>query len=464
MTYPDFRTIKPTKKQYEAWQKWLDPNTLYVLFGGAAGGGKTWFICEKQITQAYQYPGIKMFIARKQLKRLMASTFITFNKVCTFHGIPRDDWYLDGKYNYIQFKNGSRIDLLDVDYQPSDPMFERLGSLEFTNGDIEEAGEIKEAAFDILKSRVGRHRNTEFNLPPKIGLTCNPTKNFLYATFYKPWKQGILPKEYAFVQALFNDNPFVSEEYGKALAQLSDIQTRQRLMMGNWEYADDPAALMSYDAILDMWTNSVPSGPRHLTCDVARYGGDKIVIYLWEGNRIVKVWVYQYQGLDQTTAMLKLIAQEEGVPYSFTIADDDGMGGGVVDNMRGIKGFVANSSPIEVNYKKPNFQNLKSQCTYRMAEVVNNRAIAISVVQFKTNIPGYTESKWKEQLIEEMEQVKSKDMDKDTKLRIVPKEDIKELLGRSPDLSDTIMMKMYFDFDKPHTQQRAVQFYPHLRK
>jgi len=49
-------------------------------------------------------------------------------------------------------------------------------------------------------------------------------------------------------------------------------------------------------------------------------------------------------------------------------------------------------------------------------------------------------------LIEELEQIKSKDIDKDTKLKIVSKDEIKEVLGRSPDFSDTLMMRSYFEY------------------
>ena len=33
-------------------------------------------------------------------------------KVCSYHKIPEGDWKLNGQYNYIEFFNGSKIDLL----------------------------------------------------------------------------------------------------------------------------------------------------------------------------------------------------------------------------------------------------------------------------------------------------------------------------------------------------------------
>lgn len=149
---------------------------------------------------------------------------------------------------------------------------------------ILEAGEIHFLAFNVLKSRVGRHLNNEYKLLPKIGRTANPSKNFLYSPFYKPWKAGTLPTDYAFIQALYDDNPHTAEEYGKQLATITDKATRERLMFGNWEYDDDPSALISYDAILDLSTNTVPdSNEKYLSADIARYGGDRIVIRCWKG-------------------------------------------------------------------------------------------------------------------------------------------------------------------------------------
>lgn len=118
----------------------------------------------------------------------MNSTFVTWSKVCTHHGIPRDDWTLDGKYNVIRFKNGSTIDLLDVSYKPTDPLYERFGSTEYSHGFGEEVGEWHFLAFDVLKSRIGRHKviveGKDITPPPKFGLSANPSKGWARRVFY----------------------------------------------------------------------------------------------------------------------------------------------------------------------------------------------------------------------------------------------------------------------------------------
>lgn len=249
-------TIKPTPKQHKAWTYLRDDATSVLFFGGGAGGGKSWLGCEWIITNTYMYPGSKWFIARKELKRLMLSTYVTFKKVLAYHGIPADNFHLDGRLNVITNRvTGATIDLLDASWKPmEDPLFERFGSTEYTGGWTEEAPEIKFAGFEVLNSRIGRHLNKELGLlPPKHLVTGNPSKGWAYKIFYRPKKDGTLPREYAFIQSLYSDNPFTAEEYGKQLAMIRDKAQRERLMNGNWEYDDDPAILMDYDSILDMF-------------------------------------------------------------------------------------------------------------------------------------------------------------------------------------------------------------------
>jgi len=443
-------TIQPNPKQHLAWQALENPDIAEIHYGGGAGGGKSWLGCESRLVRAYRYPGYKSFIGRSELTRLMSTSYVTWTKVCAYHKIPPDDWKLNGQYHYIEFKNGSRIDLLDLSFKPSDPMYERFGSLEFTdNGWIDEAGEVPFMAIDILRSRGGRHLNDKYNIVPDALYTYNPNKGWVYRV-YKQFKEGTLPKDVVFIQALYKDNPFTAEIYGKQLDRITDPAMRARLKLGSFEYDNDPSTLIDYDACLDMFTNTIHDGEKCMTIDVARHGVDKTVKYLWKGWKLYGVRIYAKQDTAITSLKARTIAREEQIPYSRCIADEDGIGGAVIDNNKGFKGFIANSTPLDnpVTHQPENYMNLKSQCTYKLADIINKHLISINIEpnQFISEVPGITFEVWKEMLLEELEQIKSKDIDKDGKLKIVSKEDIKEVLGRSPDFSDTLMMRSYFDY------------------
>lgn len=448
--------INPTQKQYEAWLALNNPDIAEIHFGGGAGGGKSWLGCESRIVRAYAYPGYKSFIGRNELKRLMASAYVTFGKVAKFHEIPSGDWKLNGQYNYIEFRNGSRIDLLDLSYQPSDPMYERLGSLEYTDGGwVEEAGEVPFMAIDILQSRGGRHMNKEFGINPDTLYTYNPNKGWVYRV-YKAWRDGTLPKDTVFIQSLFSDNPFTAEIYGKQLDRIKDPAMRARLRDGSFEYDADPTALIDSDAIHDLFTNTVDqSDERYMIIDVARHGVDKTVIYLFKGLKLYGVRIYAKQDTAVTSRKAKDIAAEEKIPFSHCIADEDGIGGAVVDNNQGFYGFVANSQPLEnpISTERENYQNLKAQCSYKLADMVNTHRLAIDIEpgQFRSEVNGITLEVFKDMLIEELESIKSKDKDRDTRLKVISKEEVKEQIGRSPDFSDTLMMRMFFEY--PHKKK-----------
>ncbi len=462
-------TIRPEPKQHLAYQYLQDKTTRFVGFGGGAEGGKSWLGAEWLMTNCYFYPGTKWFIGRNELKRIMQSSFATFRKMCAYHGVPESDWKLNGQYNFIEFKNpakgkfdgnGSRIDLLDLKFVPSDPKFQRFGSTEYTGGWIEEAGETHLLAFDILKTRVGRWMNKEYGLDPaKILLTMNPEQNWLYRFFYKPWKNGTLAEGYQFIQSLYSDNSHTSAEAEKRLDMISDPIMRARLKMGLWEYAIDENNLVDYDSIIDLFTNVLPqpdqplyTGKKFLTADVARYGSDKITFGRWKDLDLFKINWKKHRGIDQTANDVKEYLREDRIPYSHAIADDDGVGGGVVDLVKGIKGFVGNSSAIvteeekkrkkkeDDNFKRVNYRNLRSQCGFMLASAIMNHKMAITA-----DIDEVT----KEEIIEDLQQLKKKQTPTEAPLQLIPKDEIKEALGRSPDFSDMMMMRMFFELKKP---------------
>lgn len=419
-------TLKPTIKQHHAWSA-LKTHSI-IFFGGAAGGGKSWWLCETRLINCYLYPGYKSFIAREELKRIMESTYITWCKVCQRHNIPKSDWKLNGQYNYIEFFNGSRIDLIDAKYLPSDPLFERFGSLEYTDGAIEETGEIHYLAFEVLKTRIGRHLNDEYGIRPTMALTGNPKKNWTYSLFYLPFRNDTLPEDTAFIQSLYNDNPYTAETYGKQLASIKDRATKERLMYGNWEYEDDPTILIPVDVINDMFSNShVKGGHKRIVADIARYGSDRAIVTVWDDLILIEYITFDISSTVEIENCINALRSKHNISASNTVVDEDGIGGGIVDHQK-CRGFVNGSKPYN-----PNYQNLKCECGYKLAELAGEIWIQCDLPQTEV-----------EMIRQELGMLKTYDSDKDNKLRILPKEKIKEVIGRSPDWMDVFIMAMYF--------------------
>ena len=426
------------EKQEQALQILTDNETEEFGYGGAAGGAKSWTGCVWEVFMAMAYPGTRWFIGREELKRLRESTYQTFLKVCKAYGIKRDvHWAYNGQDHFIQFTNGSRIDLLDLKYVPRDPFYERYGSVEYTGGWIEEGGEVNFGAFDTLKSRVGRQLNEKYGILGKIFVTLNPKKNWCHTVFWKPFKAKAMPAIRKFLQALVQDNPFIDAGYIDKLRSITDKVKKQRLLFGNFDYDDDDNSLIEYDAINDIYTNTyVVEGKKYITADVARFGADKSVIMLWNGMRVFHIKVLLKQRTTKVADEIEKLRTKYAIPLSQVIVDEDGVGGGVVDKL-GCQGFVNNSSPLDNPHTKEqeNYKNLKSQCYYMLAERINDHKVYVDCEDYEI----------KEALTEELEQVKKRDVDTDKKLEVMPKDAVKELLGRSPDYSDTLMMRMFFE-------------------
>jgi len=420
-------SIELSLKQTEAIEYLEDNVTTEVLYGGAAGGGKSilgaWWVLKNCI----KYPGTRWVLGRSKLKTLKETTLKSFFEIMKICKITKDYYNYNQTSGTIIFYNGSEILLKDLFSYPSDPDFDELGSLEITGAFIDEASQITSKAKNILKSRI-RFKLDEYGLIPKLLMTCNPTRNFLYSEFYKPHVDGALPPGKQFVRALLSDNPFITHHYKDNLLGL-DKTTKERLLFGNWMYADDPTKLIEYDKILDLWTNDhVTPGHKYLSCDIARFGGDKTVIMVWDGYRIIAIHTMDRNKVTEAAEMIDDIRRSHGIPRSNIVIDDDGVGGGVVDMLSGCIPFTANKKPVSTG---KNYANLKSQCYFILAEKVNKGEIFIQVDDYSS------------QIIEELEQVKKDKEETDDKLRVVKKDHVKDMIGRSPDFSDAIMMRMY---------------------
>jgi hypothetical protein len=417
-----------TSKQKQALKYMFDDTTTELLYGGAAGGGKSFLLVAYAIITSLKYPGVRGLIGRSKLDALKKTTLNTFFDVCSQWNIKAGEHYTyNAQSNIIKFYNDSEILLKDLFLYPSDANFDSLGSLELTYACIDEANQITEKAKNVLSSRL-RYKLDEYGLIPKLYMSCNPAKGWVY-NIYKESKDNTLPQHKKFIQALVSDNKHISKHYTSQLNKLDEI-SKARLLRGDWEYDDSKDALIEYDAIINTFSNVVPTGDKYITADIARFGKDKTAIYLWNGLQVAEIVVLDMSSMVDVANKIREIQQREGVKLSNIIVDEDGVGGGAKDILR-CKGFVNNSKAI----RGENYTNLKTQCYYKLADLINKGQIGIS-----TN-----DIRFKEAMIQELEQVRRVNIDKDTKLAIMSKDKIKDLIGRSPDYSDALMMRCYYE-------------------
>lgn len=424
--------MKPTKKQNEAFSILTDNETEFVGYGGGAGGGKTYVGCFWLMQLAYYAPATRYFIGRDSLKDTRASVQKSFSK------LAKEIGFSEFKFNDvgILFDNGSEIEFLDLSFYPyKDPLFERFGSKEFTAGWIEEAGQVHYLAFEVLKTRIGRWKNDEFNIKKKILCTFNPKKNWVDTIFYRPFINKKELSDTKFVFALAKDNPYLPIDYIITLQNLKDKATKERLLNGNFDYDDDPTAMIEYSSIKAIWSNTHIKEnilKKYIICDVARFGSDTAIISVWYGFVVKEYHIFDISSTTDIQQCINAMRSKHNINALSSLADEDGVGGGVVDICK-IVGFKNGSKAIN-----PTYQNLKTECGYKLAEYIND-------IYFEAEISQQE----KDNIEQELGQLKTYESDKDNKLRILPKEKIKENIGRSPDWLDIFIMRMFFETVKP---------------
>lgn len=437
--------IKTHYKQKQALEILWSNKYEEFLYGGAAGGAKSWTGACWLLFSCINYPGTRWFIARNELKDLTDSVLVTFYKVCREYGFS--NFKYNGNKHFIEFTNGSFIKLIEIKYKPSDPLYEDLGSTEYTGGWIEEIGETHPMAIDVLSTRTGRYMNKKYRLNKTIYMTCNPKKNWAKTEFYDKWKNGTLEDHKFYLPCLVTENPFIEKAYITSLERkaLTNKSLYERLFKGNWDYEDNPNALCDYEMIEQVFENDhVIGGKKYLTADVARLGSDKAVIFVWDGWKVIDKAIYDLSRTTEIQLAINILRRKYNIPKNRCVADQDGVGGGVVDNT-GILGFTNNAQPIKESGETPNYRNLQVQCLYHLADKINEGQLWIACD---------LSEKQKEEIKEELDQIHSQ-VHRTGKLDCKHKDEIKKDIKRSPDYRDALLMRVIFDLKK---ERRRIAF------
>ena len=429
---------KLTSKQKILRNAFNDDNITEILYWWWARWWKSWWVWEIICFTSLKMNWIVWLVWRREWDDLRKTTLNTILKVLS------KKWLIEGReYNLnmqtkeLRFYNGSKLYFVPLKEKPSDPEFNWLWGYEITYWYIDEAQEVNRKAINIILSRC-TEKIKEYHLKGKVIMTCNPMKCHLYNDFIKAQNEWTITSDRIFIPALYKDNPFIDHKKYEESLKRADKVTKERLLNWNWEYDDDPTKLYSYDDIKDLFVNSWEEWKKYITADIARLWDDKTVIIVWNWF----VWtVFSYTKM-RTTEIVNIIRwfqEKYWVKNSNTICDEDWVWWWVVDQLL-CKGFVNNSSPIvnEENRWIRNYKNLKDQCYFELLPFVLSNKIKLIV----------NSDDAKECIIEELDVIKQKNPDKEWKLQISTKEEIKRLIWRSPDFADAIAMRMWFELVK----------------
>lgn len=222
----------PNKKQKQA----LLDRHKYICFGGARGGGKSWFVRAKAISGAYRYPGIKIIIARKTYPELTNNHInVLIDLLKCYH--PDKSQRL-ARYNatdkLLVFPNGSTIKFMYCDNEKA------LGRWQGNECDwlfIDEATQFDE---DTFKKMCACIRGVN-DIPKRCYLTCNPdniglqwVKRLFIDRNFKPNEN---PDDYSFIQSLVQDNVALMKSNPDYVRHLEALPTaiREAWLNGKWD-------------------------------------------------------------------------------------------------------------------------------------------------------------------------------------------------------------------------------------
>jgi len=291
---------------------------------------------------------------------------------------------------------------------------------------FDEAPRAREEAWFALRSTL-----TSTNAPCKLIGNFGGISNWVHRLKEK----AKTDKEYEYFKVTCWDavaEGIIDEE--EILQAKRDLPEKIFKELYEAEQSEDEGQLMTNESIVKLFSNThIESGIKYITADIARLGRDKTVIFCWDGFRVVEVFEMQVSRVDESVDAINKLAEKYNVNRNNIIVDEDGVGGGVKDYLKCL-GFTNNAKPIKYNNKEENFQNIKTQCYYKLAETVNRNEIYINCNEKQT-----------EQLTEELEMVRLARETDATKIALINKDEIKKKIGRSPDYSDALMMRIYFE-------------------
>lgn len=216
--------MRPSIKQWD----FLNAKEMYVAYGGARGGGKSWVVRIAAIIYAQKYPGSRQLIVRRTYEELKGNHRDPLRAI-----LGKSARYNMQDKEFI-FPNGSRIVL---SYYDNDGAAMHFQGQEYHVIYVDEATNLRE---EWIKTLMACCRSSD-SYPKHMYFTMNPGgpghQYFKRLFVDRRFLQGEEPENYRFIQAKVNDNKALMEampQYVRFLDQLPP-KLKKAWRDGSWD-------------------------------------------------------------------------------------------------------------------------------------------------------------------------------------------------------------------------------------
>lgn len=329
---------EPTPKQRAFL---LMNDTKEILYGGAAGGGKS----VAQLMGALQFvdvPGYSAILFRKTYADLsLPGALIDMSKQWLMPWVESGEVRWSEKEKRYTFPSGAS---LSFGYLESGNDCYRYQGAEFQYIGMDEVTHIDPANYRYLFSRLRKKKDMQ--VPLRFRATANPGGEYgeyYYQRFFVEGKDA----GRIFIGAGLDDNPHLdAEAYKEALAELDPL-TREQLLNGNWEIK------ASGDMFNRHWYQIVPASEVPIGAQRVRYWdmaatdpkkrksknkrdpdwtvGFKLAMY--QGMYWIEDIVREQKTPKEVEQLIKMTAQNDGFGCAIRMEQEPGSSGvAVIDH------------------------------------------------------------------------------------------------------------------------------------
>lgn len=417
--YPGRVHVNATRKEFDPYKNdrqveaWKD-DSRFILFGGAIGGGKSFWLCADALKYMLLYPDNRGVIVRATRKLILDTVVPTLDRIIN----PRIIKSYNRSRLIYTFRNKSELHLRGSN-MAQDPEFEDFKSTEWGWFGMEEASQMPKNLYTVLRTRLRwkRHEHPEW---ARVGrLTTNPENCWLYSHFIK--KSG---KNEKYIQSKTSDNYSEDDEYYQDLIDAfdGDQDLIDRYMRGIWTTKEHMNQLIG-NAIINKCYDPLYTGDRlGIGVDPARFGQDEAVIQVIRNSNALPPVIFDKCDEHEIAEKVAELMNEHDVPETQVAVDGVGVGGGVVTILKhtfkkNVIEINGGNTPIDTeNLKMLKPYNFRAQLFLQLKEDMKDNRLGGII---------------NDGLREEFSSIRFM-IAGEKKIKIMKKEDIKKFFGRSP--------------------------------